>query len=79
MFSMHMKCYLMHNMTTTTLVTQCRSCAEQTSQQQLAAISCFVREGESAAEREFVLSVIWLQSTKTSKTNPEGHNEIYNQ
>ena len=56
MFSMHMKCCLMHNMTTT-LVTQCRSCAEvqQTSQQQLTASSCFVREGESAAEREFVL------------------------
>ena len=30
-------------------------CSRQTSQQQLAAISCFVREGESAAEREFVL------------------------
>ena len=27
MFSMHMKSSLMHNMTTTTLVTQCRSCA----------------------------------------------------
>ena len=30
-------------------------CTRQTSQQQQAASSCFVREGESAAEREFVL------------------------
>ena len=30
-------------------------CSRQTSQQQQAASSCFVREGESAAEREFVL------------------------
>ena len=27
MFSKHMKCSLMHNIMTTTLVTQCRSCA----------------------------------------------------
>ena len=30
-------------------------CSRQASQQQQAASSCFVREGESAAEREFVL------------------------
>ena len=57
-FSMHMKCSLIHNMMTTTLVTQCRSCAEQTSQQQ-ATSSCFVSEGGEGAAERFGVSVMF--------------------
>ena len=41
-------------------------CSRQTSQQQQAASSCFVREGESAAERELMLV---LHSYNLSKSN----------
>ena len=52
-------------------------CSRQTSQQQQAASSCFVRVGESAAGREFVLVLYGMRDTMKSIISNRITNTIY--
>ena len=55
-FSMHMKCSLMHSMLTTTLVTQCRSCAAAVTDKPASSSNQLFCEGErECCWRELVL------------------------
>ena len=77
MFSMHMKRCLIHNMTTTTFVTQCRSCAAAVTDKPAASSKqLFCNGGRECCWRELVLvlhSYILSKSTNLLSWGTQGY------
>ena len=77
MFSMHMKCSLMHNIMTTTFVTQCRSCAAAVTDKPAASSKqLFCEWGRECCWRELVLvlhSYILSKSTNLLSWGTQGY------